>query len=204
MVWVTETSAARKSSVPEQPTRIPLMVGILGGLILLIVVMLSMIVTCWPQHNLILHPEYLYEPIGPVIFGLIFITSTTKMLECQHLLNVDLVLARRVSQAFKSFLILLAGGMITCIGSYMLWVHHLGYNFPMPFVGHFVYLLQLCIFSLAVWFLFPPRMKSDDKRFGKRLLVCIALIPLQAIMGLGYSIIPSLLGIIPLNMQWGI
>ena len=203
-VWVIEASATENSNEFEQPTKMPLMVGFFGCLILLIVVMLSMIVTCWPQHNIILYPEYFYEPVGPVIFGLILITSTTKMIECQHLLNVDKALSWLLAQALKSFLILLSGGMITCMGVYMVWVNHLGYNFPMPFVGHLVYLLQLCIFSLAVWFLFPPRMKSDDKSFGKRLLVCIALIPLQAIMGLGYSIIPSLLGIIPLNMQWGI
>ena len=84
-VWVTEASATENSNNLEQPTKMPLLVGISGGLILLIVVMLSMIVTCWPQHNIILYPEYFYEPVGPVIFGLILITSTTKMIECQHL-----------------------------------------------------------------------------------------------------------------------
>ena len=84
-VWVIEASATENSNEFEQPTKMPLMVGFFGCLILLIVVMLSIIVTCWPQHNIIFYPEYFYEPVGPVIFGLILITSTTKMIECQHL-----------------------------------------------------------------------------------------------------------------------
>ena len=30
-------------------------------------ILMSMILTCWPQHNVILQPEYWYEPLLPFI-----------------------------------------------------------------------------------------------------------------------------------------
>ena len=37
--------------------------GLLGIAIIIGVSLQTLILTCWPQHNVMLHPEYWYEPI---------------------------------------------------------------------------------------------------------------------------------------------
>ena len=202
MVWATETSSAENENGSRLKEKTSLRIGIFGLMILPIAVVISMIITCWPQHNIILYPEYWYEPLGPIIFGLLAMQSATIMVQCQHILNVDMVLSSRVSQILKGFVISLSVGMVTWGTSYSVWVYLLGYNFPMPFVGHLFYLFQIFTSCISVWFLYPSRMRLNDMRFRKRLLICVGWIILEGIMGLGYSMIPSLLHIIPLNIQW--
>ena len=45
----------------------PRLVGLLRIAIILGMAVLVLITTCWPQHNVILFPEYWYEPL-PVVF----------------------------------------------------------------------------------------------------------------------------------------
>ena len=176
--------------------------GVCGCLILPIVGIMSMIVTCWPQHNVLHFPEYWYEPIGPITFGAILITSSTRIIACQQLMNVDMKLSWRMLQMLKSFVILSSGWVITYVAAYIIWVPLLGYRWPIPFIGHLVYLIQNCIICLIFWFLFPPNIGPNDNQFRTRLLVFISFIPLETFIGLGYSIIPSVLRITPLNIQW--
>ena len=126
MVWATETSSAENENGSRLKEKTSLRIGIFGLMILPIAVVISMIITCWPQHNIILYPEYWYEPLGPIIFGLLAMQSATIMVQSQHILNVDMVLSSRLSQILKGFVISLSVGMVTWGTSYTVWVYLLG------------------------------------------------------------------------------
>ena len=70
----------------------PLSHGIGGGiLIILLAVASSTIVTIWPQHDIILHPEYWYEPLVPIIIGYFAISSGNIAIDCWTMMKIDLI-----------------------------------------------------------------------------------------------------------------
>ena len=110
-----------------------------GFLIPSIAVLYSLTVTAWPQHNVILYPEYWYEPLGPFIVGKILVTVTAGMLDCSVMMNITFIWSQRIF--LKMFLVNTLGFLIPYIGIYVAWVYILGYRHPMPFIGQLCWLI---------------------------------------------------------------
>ena len=56
--------------------------------ILIFAVLNSAIITVWPQHNVILNPQYWYEPLFPICLGYILIGSIGKNVQCYMVMNI--------------------------------------------------------------------------------------------------------------------
>jgi hypothetical protein len=172
-----------------------------GVLIFVISVGISMIITAWPQHNVIIHPEYWYEPIGPLLVGYIMIVSASNVVECYMVMKIYVILT------WKSFLILFfsasLGLAIPYIFIYIVWVHALGYRHPMPFIGNCSALIASIVRPITLWFLVPSNLRVIENGFRKRLVAFMCLFPLRFIMAIFYIRICSSITTVPPGIQWG-
>ena len=162
-------------------------------------ILYSMIVTLWPQNNIILDPEYWYEPIAPFILGYIFIVTATGIVDCSMVLKTDVILSWKAF--FTIFVAHSVGFLFPYISIYLFWVHLLGFRYPMPFTGHVCYLVGSLFKGIQLWFYFPSEMKAKNKAFRKRLLAYLSFFPLQIVLAQGLSLLEMLFFTVPLNMQ---
>ena len=162
-------------------------------------ILYSTIVTLWPQHNVILHPEYGYEPIAPFLLGYIFIVTATGIVDCSMVLRSDFVLSWKAF--FTIFMAHSAGFLFPYLSIYFFWVH-LDYRYPMPFTGHVCYLVGSLFKGMQLWFYFPSRMRTKNKDFRKRLLAYLSFFPLQILLAQGLSLLEMLFFMVPLDMQF--
>ena len=58
--------------------------------IVILAVLFSTPITLWPQHDVILHPEYWYEPICPIIFCICVSSAFYIGIECKYVLKIDM------------------------------------------------------------------------------------------------------------------
>ena len=163
-------------------------------------ILYSTIVTLWPQHNIILYPEYWYEPIAPFILGYIFIVTATGIVDCSMVLRTDLILSWKAF--FTLFVAHSIGFLLPYLSIYLLWTHLLEYRYPMPFTGHVCYLVGSLFKGMQLWFYFPSKMRTNEKDFRKRLLAYLSFFPLQIVLAQGLSLLEMLFFMVPLDMQF--
>ena len=161
-------------------------------------ILYSMIVTLWPQHNIILHPEYWYEPIAPFLLGYILIVTATGIVDCSMVLRTDFILS------WKAFITIFVahsiGFLFPYISIYVIWVYILEFRYPMPFTGHLCYLVGSLFKGMQLWFYFPYEWRTKNQRFRKRLLAYLSFFPLQIVLAQGLSLLVLLFFKVPLNM----
>ena len=174
--------------------------GVCGLLIPFIATLYSLTVVAWPQHNVITHPEYWYEAMGPVIVGNYLVTVTAGLLDCRMIMKVDFILSKKAF--LKMFFVNVLGFAIPYISIHILWVHMLDFNHPMPFIGQLCWLIGFISRGIQFWFLFPTTLRVDDKIFRKRILAYLSFYPTSVIMALGYNQMTSLFVHVPLHFQW--
>ena len=160
----------------------------------------STTITCWPQHNVILYPEYWYEPLGPSIISSVMIATPAQLIGCSLVMNINFLLT------IKNFLIMFLSDTCAFVTSYILvhivWVYGAGYPHPMPFIGQFCWSIGAIIRTVSFWFLFPRNLRVDDKNFRRRIIAYFCFTPLNMFIAVGYSQLPSLFFIVPLKWQW--
>ena len=97
-------------------------IGIIGGISLL-----TLITTWWPQHNVILYPEFWYEPV-PIFLYIYTLAAPMYLLRGKILLNI------KERSTFKSIVgyccVEWLGNGITYIMIHLFWVKYL--DFPHP------------------------------------------------------------------------
>ena len=162
-------------------------------------ILYSMIVTLWPQHNIILRPEYWYEPIAPFLLGYIFIVTATGIVDCSMVLRTDFILSWKAF--FTIFVAHSVGFLFPYISIYVLWVFILEFRYPMPFTGHLCYLVGSLFKGMQLWFYFPYEWRTKDQRFRKRLLAYLSFFPLQIVLAQGLSLLELLFFKATLHMQ---
>ena len=74
-------------------SRVSYLSGLHGILILISSVAISTLATCWPQHNVILHPEYWYEPMFQIMITRIGPFAAKNVAEIHLLIKTNLVVS---------------------------------------------------------------------------------------------------------------
>ena len=163
-------------------------------------ILMSMILTCWPQHNVILEPEYWYEPLLPFIPAFMTNSTLSTILETAILLNSDVISSWKAY--LKIFLSVLFGMIIPYVLLHIIWVQVLEYTHPMPFIGQICMVTSYMAKLTTWWYIFPPDLRVFDRGFRKRLLAAFSLFPITIIINLGYANISILFGLLPASMEW--
>ena len=66
-----------------------------GFVIPIIAALYSATITCWPQHDIILHPEYWYEPIAPTLVSNILIATPAQLIGCSLVMNISFLMTTK-------------------------------------------------------------------------------------------------------------
>ena len=174
--------------------------GLLGVVILFGSVLLSMIATCVPHHNVIKYPEFWYEAMSPVI-SWVPIFSARNIIEGRMLLKTNTILG--LKSYFLHLICCSLGKLITFITIYIAWTVILGFRNPMPFQGHVTTLLYYTIyFPLSFWFLFPLSIRKKHSTTRTQVVRYLQLVILRILFGIGYTKMPSFPLIKYDKLQW--
>ena len=177
--------------------------GAFGVTIIVSISVLTLILTCWPQHNLILNPEYWYEQIIPTSITWVLSVASCVIIDAQMLLKAKKILTLSVFWLYH-FLRVLGNVMITAL-TYFFWVRYLELPPPMPHNTAVAALINAFVIApLANWIIFPPELKTEDHPFRKKIFSFIAFNWLRMLMVAGYKFIPSLSIIQEAHLQWSL
>ena len=137
-----------------------------GVVIPFIAALYSTTITCWPQHDVILNPEYWYEPLAPTVVSNILIATPAQLIGCSLVMNINFLLST------KNFLVMFLSEAFGFLTSYVLihlvWVYVVEYPHPMPFIGQLCWIIgTLMSYILASKNLFNYEMNQRGN-FGIR------------------------------------
>ena len=122
-----------------------------------LVFLCSLILTAWPQHNVILMPEYWYEPLLLSLIGSLPFDTFWWMMTSMMMLNTDVIRSWR--DCCKLYLKKCFIYTLTYVSIYIIWVHVKQKRHPMPFLGLPFAYLPIPLTLLSFWFLFPPNLR---------------------------------------------
>ena len=102
-------------------------------LILGLIFLCSLAMTAWPQHNVILMPEYWYEPLRLYLVGSKLPDAFFRVMSTTMILNTDALRSWRVLGRlyFEQCSICI----LVYVSIYTIWVHGVHKRHPMPFFG---------------------------------------------------------------------
>lgn len=135
--------------------------GLLGIFIILSISVFTLIITCWPAHNVLLYPEYWYEQIIPVqcVYG--FSSPLFFFIDVQLLLKAKEILTLR-SLGIYYFLSVL-GNVLLHVLMTIFWVKYLNFQFPLVHATAVFGLVNTFILSpLQTWIIFPKELKAKN------------------------------------------
>ena len=180
--------------------KFPGVTGVLGLAIIGGISILTLLVTCWPQHNVVHYPEYWYEPIP--LFILVWAnTAVTRFIQAKLLISIDDVSALKCISI--CYCISLVGSVMIFVSIYCLWTNGLGFPYPMPNNGIiWLFLIYLLVQPVANWMMFPSNIKKKESYYRKRIMLLLVFNLLRIIMGLGYTNIPKLPMVRYEKWQW--
>ena len=177
----------------------PCLQGIFGAIIMIWTILYSMIITCWPQHNIILMPEYWYEPLAPFFIGYFVADAANTLVNSAIVMNSDTITSWE--KYFQLLLWITLGFVVPYLGIYIIWVHILNNIYPMPFLGNVCLSISYITKIVGFWFLFPKN-ELLNKEYRKRLVGYMFLFPTFFVIGQVYSNLTSLFLNVPLHFQW--
>ena len=171
-------------------------IGIIGGMSLL-----TLVTTWWPQHNVILYPEFWYEPV-PIFIYMYTLAAPMYLLRGRILLNI------KERSTFKSIVgyccVEWLGNGVTYVMIYFFWVKYLGFPHPiMPRLGPiWVGLRSLVIVPFSLSIMFLSEIVANGTEFGKKICSFIILDLMGFFSGIGYALVPGLPFVQQENLQW--
>ena len=140
-----------RSSITERANtdHMSLSFGLFGVAIVIFIVLMSIVITGWPQYNVIKQPEYWYQPMLPFMMGLWVPIAAKNVVEVSFLTQQSFEKTARPYA--QQIMILSVGHIMIFIIIYIVWVHLLGYHHPMPFTGHAIYILiYLTVYPISI------------------------------------------------------
>ena len=165
--------------------------GLLGIAIIVTGSILTLSFTCWPQHNVILNPEYWYEPMISFNVITMFVFAAFAVEEAKVLLNAKKILS--IQSFLLYYLLCILGSIIFFLTIYYLWVIQFEFPYPMPRTVLVQYLLITFLISpLCNWVIFPSNLKTKGTPLRRKIFAMTVLNWLRMIMTAAYAIIPSL------------
>lgn len=177
--------------------------GLFGVVIATFIVLMSMVLTCWPQYNVIKQPEYWYQPMLPFMMGFWVLIATKNVVEVSFLTQQSFEkLWRPYAQ---QIMILSVGHIIIFIIIYIAWVNLLGYHHPMPFTGHAHYIsMYLIVYPISIWSLYKLSVKKENESMNKQILGYLLISWFRSFLNILYTKIPALFLMKGTIIQWGL
>ena len=168
----------------------PYVNGFLGIAMIVGMALLTLAVTCWPQHDVILFPEYWYEPIP--IYSVVWAMHACNIFwRTRTLMNIQEISA--FESVSKFFVVVWLGFSVGFVSIYYFWTKYLGFSHPMPrFSDILLMFTYLLVQPLATWLMFRSDFKTHGHPYRKKIFSLIALEWLRLGMGIKYRIIPKL------------
>ena len=165
--------------------------GVLGIAMTVGIAAVTLVYTCWPQHNVILRPEYWYEPILPLTITLtlwksaFFVIDTRTLLKDQDLFPLHYF--------WHYYFIRMVGDVLTFLLIYYVWVKYLYLPHPMPrTLAVFSLINTFVITPLSIWLIFPSTMKTKDNPHRNKIFSLIFLNWFRILMTVVYGFVPGL------------
>ena len=112
-----------------------------------------------PQHDVVTSPEYWYELMIPVSFGLMMFWSFLSTLRLQVFFK-DIGMKVSVKMWFLIFLSFTIPYNITYCLCKMVWTDLLGYNHPLPFIGIIPCISKFPSVLSTIWFQFSSDLRK--------------------------------------------
>ena len=164
---------------------------------------MSMVITCWPQYNVIEQPEYWYQPILPFMIGF------WALIAAKNVVEVSFLTQQSFEKTWRPYaqqtMILSIGHIMIFIIIYIVWVHLLGYHHPMPFTGHANYILMyLTVYPISIWSLYKSSAKTGNLSINKQVLGYLFISWFRSLLNILYSKIPALFLMKGTMIQWGL
>ena len=156
--------------------------------------------TLWPQHNGILHPEYWYEILSPMIIFYFCTLVPLTITELYTVMKVDDMFTW--NKYIKLCLSHAFGFGIPYVLLYLVWVSALDYHHPIPFLGQICMVISQVTKVVTLWFLFPEDLRTNNHQFRQQIICYTMTFPVTTMISLGYSNLSSLFNIIPMEFQW--
>ena len=122
-------------------------------------VTLSVMVTIIPMHNHIHFPNYWWEPLFPFSFANGIFLTVNGLLECYMVFNLPFL--KTTKTFIRLFIMTVLGSVIPFLVGRLIWTDVLSNNYPMPFLGLFVFVFFNSWHFLALWFEFPGKLRSN-------------------------------------------
>ena len=159
-IQTNDDDANIKKNITQSSWIVIYVLSILGGSSIILSTFLLI-----PRHNSVIYQEYWYESN--------FIAAVALMLSiATNCIESNICLKLTVSTAIKFFVKLYLWTLIGWLTSYcllyMFWVHHLGFNHPIPLLG--LNMLLIWIWSIiGIWVVFP--FHAGEEKEMRRTLI---------------------------------
>ena len=173
-----------------------------GVVVLMMSILWSTSITLIPQTNIILFPEYWYEPLGPIILGYLSIQCAITGIDCSLVMDIDEINNKQSKVFLKLFLASALGFALPYISIYLIWTIVYEQRHPMPFIGQICGVIAYIMKVICFWFIFPYELRVNNKQIRKRLINYSILFPLYTFIALGYSNLSMVFFSVPPNFQW--
>jgi len=185
----------------EQLETFSFQTGLLGILILIVSVVISATATCWPLHNVIEQPEYWYEPVFQIMVTRLLPLAGKNIVEINLLIKTKSILSWK--SFFQHYAFLSTGHTVLFITEYIIWVHMLGYQPPMPFHGQLhLGLMYFLIIPFSIWTLFPSHLKEEQQILKRQIISYVFLFKFRGAIGILYSKLPAIFFMKKVHMEW--
>ena len=169
-----------------------------GILILLIVIICSFPLTLWPQHNLIIYPQYWCEYVFNYPLTLLNFTCYT-LFDSYLVMNTKSILSLNTLVSLFGFLWLILS-LIYMVCN-MIWIYGLFYRPPIPHFGTLIRVVNVVAFGIIFWIEHPSSLRSDAS-FRKRLRMYLLLRITRQFIYQGYAYSAILFEKIPIKYQF--
>lgn len=163
-----------------------------------ICILYSSLLLIVPQHDIIQHSQYWYEPMFIFISVFPIYNVLNTLQDCYISFGIDSLLTFHT--VFNLFLATSLGFCIPYSASCVIWAILLGYNPPVPFAIVLCYPMMI-IFSVVLWFQFPCNMRAD-KIYRKRLQIYLSSFLWTIYIHFQYAGLSTLFTALSVELHW--
>ena len=162
-------------------------------------VLFSIIMTLWPQHNVIGNAKYWYE------YMLVIATCYAPIAAANIVFTSFYCMGLELKSVFKPLLfVFMSGASISIVISsllYVIWVFAIDFKYPMPFQGYLVGFLTWHGMTISLWFQIPKKWRYSP-RVRRRMKFAILFLLVISATEVAYKVIRKVFLVIPTSYQW--
>ena len=166
---------------------------------ILLSIVSTVLITCWPQHQVLGNHHYWYESL------ILCITSQASLAAASLVYTCFLIIGVETWNSLITWFVVYAFGVFSMIIAsyhlYVSWVFIAGYVWPIPFNGYGVMTSGWWAIIISFWFRCPKAWKSDPK-IRKKILLGIVFINMNYAADITYKLLIWAFQLVDVNFQW--